>query len=229
MSDVNDILYDKEVSCPVCKKEFTSKKVRTSRLKMESQDSDFLFRYTGENPIKYNIFVCPHCGFAAYEDVHEKGIKDYFIKKIKATVSEKWIERDFGGKRSINQAIVSYKLALVNGKYMDISKLESANYCLNIAWLNRLKEDYEEEEKYLRFARDRFKDAYSQERLDGTKMTEARLTYLVGELSRRLNERKEALTWFGLCLSNPDAASEKDLLDMTREQLRLAKEIQEEV
>lgn len=227
MSDNRDLLYDVEIKCPVCRKKFTTKKIRHSRLRLKERQADFLNIYEEENPIKYNIFVCPHCGFAAYEESYENGIKDYFAKNIKGAISSKWRVRDFGKKRSLDQAIVTYKLALLNGKYMDMSKLDSANLCLNIAWLYRLKGNEKEEAKFIRFSRDRFRETYSSERLDGSKMTEARLTYLVGELSRQLGERKEALTWFNLCLNNPEAKEETGLLDLTRDQLREARQLEE--
>ena len=67
-------LFDKKVECPICKTEFTTKKVRSSRLRLLKRDEDFFNHYETENPIKYNIFVCPNCGYSAYENKFDNKI-----------------------------------------------------------------------------------------------------------------------------------------------------------
>lgn len=223
MTELNE-LFDKTIECPVCSKEFITKKVRTSRLRLLKRDEDFLNYYNAENPIKYNIFVCPNCGYSASENKFEKIKKDQ-AKIIINNISTRWTKREFGGVRDLDEAIESYKLALVSGTLLNATKLEKGNICLNIGWLYRLKEDKEEENRFLKSARDQFIEAYNIESLSGTNMDDSKLSYLIGELSRRINEKEEALSWFNTCLGLPSTKMNPALNDMAREQWRLTREM----
>ena len=37
--------------------------LRTSGVRPESRDSDFRIVYASEDPTRYSIVVCPHCGY----------------------------------------------------------------------------------------------------------------------------------------------------------------------
>lgn len=217
-------LFDKTIECPVCSKEFTTKKVRTSRLRLIKRDEDFLNYYNTENPMKYNIFVCPNCGYAASENKFEDIKKDQ-IGIIIDNITSRWNKRDFGGERDLDEAIESYKLALISGTLLNSTKLEKGNICLNIGWLYRLNENQNEENRFLTLARDQFVEAYNTESLSGTNMDDSKLSYLIGELSRRLNEKEEALSWFNTCLGLSSTKMNPALNDMAREQWRLVREM----
>ncbi|WP_406241694.1 DUF2225 domain-containing protein [Tissierella carlieri] len=217
-------LFDKKVECPICKKEFSTKKVKTSRLRLLKRDEDFLNHYSAENPIKYSIFVCPNCGYAASENKFNDIKKDQ-IGIIIDNISSRWNKRDFGGIRDLDEAIESYKLALLAGTLLKAKKLEQGNICLSLGWLYRLKEEKNEEVRFLKLARDQFIEAYNTESLSGTNMDDSKLSYLIGELSRRLSEKEEALSWFNTCLNLASTRMNPALNDMAREQWRLVKEM----
>lgn len=215
-------LFDKSMECSCCKQEFITKKIRTSRLRIIKRDADFLNHYNAENPIKYSIFVCPNCGYAASENKY-KTINIKEVEIIKGSISSKWIKRDFGGVRDTDQAIETYKLSLLQGTILGYNKLELGNICLSIGWLYRMDENHEEE-RFLTLARDQFIEAYNNESLSGTNMTEEKLIYLIAELSRRIGEKETALSWFNTCLSSPGIKMNPTLEDMAREQWRLTRE-----
>ncbi len=219
-----DELFDKKVECPICKNEFTTKKVRTSRLRLLKRDEDFLNHYETENPIKYNIFVCPNCGYAAYDNKFDS-IDVEEAEKIIRNISTKWHKRDFGGVRDLEEAIETYKLAIVTASLTRTKELEFANLCLNIAWLNRLKDETEEEIRFLSLARERFIEAFNNESLVDTNMDDSKLSYLIAELSRRLGLKEDALSWFNTCLGFPETKLNPALDEMAREQWRLTKEM----
>lgn len=216
-------LFDKTMDCPCCKRKFITKKIRSSRLRLDKRDADFLNYYKTENPIKYNIFVCPNCGYSAYENNYET-IKEEEINIIQSKITLNWEQRDFGGVRSNQQALEAYKLALLQGTMLSYSKLALGNICLNIGWLNRMEEDNEEEERFLTLARNQFIEAYEEESLLGTNMTEEKLTYLIAELARRTGDKELALTWFNITLNNPNIRMNHALEEMAREQWRLTRE-----
>lgn len=223
MAETNE-LFDKKVVCPICNKEFVTKKVRTSRLRLLKRDEDFLNYYNTENPIKYSIFVCPNCGYAAFENKFND-IREEQIGIIIDNVSSRWNKRDFGGVRDLDEAIESYKLALIAGTLLKAKKLEQGNICLNIGWLYRLKEDKDQEIRFLKLAREQFIEAYNTESLTGTNMDDSKLSYLIGELSRRVDDKEESLSWFNTCLGLASTRMNPALNDMAREQWRLAKEM----
>lgn len=219
MREVSE-LYDKKIKCPVCEKQFVTKKVRTSKLKLIKRDADFLSYYEGENPLLYNVFVCPYCGYAALEDKFNK-INSREIDLIKNTISSKWNERNFSDKRTVDEAIDAYKLALLSGEILEYSKYNLANICIRISWLNRIKEDKEEEERFTILARDLYRQAYTTESIN---MGTTTLSYLIGELSRQVRDREEALNWFNTTLRSPDIKENVALEKMVREQWQLTKE-----
>lgn len=221
MKDQPKELYDKEVECPVCNFNFTTKKVRTSRLRLIKRDADFLNFYDGENPIKYHVFVCPNCGYAGLEngfgDINERE-----AKIIAENISSRWKRRDFGGVRSLDQAIEAYKLALLAGTLIHLTKLELGNLCLNIGWLYRLGEDGGQEARFLSMAREKFIEAFNTESLAATSMDSSKLSYLIGELARRLGDKREAISWFNSCLKFPEIKKNPALEKLVREQWSLA-------
>lgn len=219
MREVSE-LYDKKTKCPVCDVQFTTKKVRTSKLKLIKRDADFLSYYEGENPLFYNAFVCPNCGYAALEEKFNK-IKPREKEKIKNTISTKWNERNFSDKRSVDEAIDAYKLALLAGEILEYSKYDLGNICIRLSWLNRIKEAKEEEERFTILARDLYRQAYTTESIN---MGTTTLSYLIGELSRQIGDREEALNWFNTTLRSPDIKENVALEKIVREQWQLAKE-----
>ena len=209
-------LYEKKVICKVCNEEFVTSKVRISKLRLVKKDSDFLAHYEGENPVKYGVFVCPHCGYAAMEskfnNISFRG-KETILKEI----ASRWNKREFSGKRSNEEAIEAYKLALYCGELLNYKKLDMANICLRIGWLYRIVGS-QEEKKFLNLALGLYKEAYLNESLNGSSMDEITLGYLIGELSRRLDNKEEALKWFNTVLSNPKTKNNAALEGMVREQ-----------
>lgn len=215
-------LYDKDVECPICDNEFKTKKVRTSRLRLVKRDGDFLSYYKGENPIKYSIFICPNCGYAGSESNYES-VTDENKKIILNEITPRWNKRSFGNKRSIDEALVTYKLAFHIGQLLDYKKIEQGFLSLNIAGLYRMKES-EEELRFLKITKDLFEEGYKRESLVGTNMDELKLSYLIGEINRRLGNEDFALKWFNLVISNPEIQFNSMLETMVRGQWSLIRE-----
>lgn len=223
MAEVSE-LYDKSVKCPVCRNHFTTKKVRSSKLKLVKRDEDFLNYYQGENPIKYSVFVCPNCGYAAREPKFDS-ITENKIGIVLDNITPRWNKRDFGGERDFDKAIEAYKLALVTGMAIHASHLELGNICLHIGWLYRLKENSAEEKRFLTMARDNFIESYNRESFFDSNFNESKLTYLIGELSRRINDKEKAMIWLNTCIQLSSTKMNPIIDEMAREQWRKVKEM----
>lgn len=217
------LLYDKEVNCLCCKNTFTSKKVKASKLRLIKKDEDLLSHYKVMNPIKYSIFICPKCGYAASESKYEK-IRKNDIEIIKKEITPNWNPRDLGDIRDNQMAVEAYKLALLQGSLLNYSKLDIGSISLNIAWLYRLMSNEEEEKRFLNIARDKFIEAYDKESLSGTNMNDTKLSYLIAELSYRIEDMEIANKWFIISIESAGMKLNPTLNDMARERWRLIKE-----
>jgi hypothetical protein len=220
---MDNILYEKQLKCPVCNNNFTTCKVRSSKLRVEKRDSDFFTIYKTENPIKYSVFVCPECGYSALERTFDK-IKSGNKDIIKEKITSKWNKRDYSGERSVEKAIECYKLALYCGQLLDIGSYDLAVICLRLAWLYRILENEEEERRFLKFSVDSYEDFFYNGVFTEDTSDEITVGYLIGEIHRRLGEYNKAISWFSKTLSNQAIKLNPRIEKMTREQWYVAKE-----
>ncbi len=71
----NPYLMDKTFTCPQCGRTFKSQVVRPSRLVSIGTDPDRRVRYSGIEPLYYDIVVCPDCRYSAIADSFESALK----------------------------------------------------------------------------------------------------------------------------------------------------------
>ena len=219
---MNELLYNKKVTCPACYKEIEVTKVKTKGCKVKSRDTDMCVNYEGINVLFYDVWVCENCGYASLQDKFE-GLFTRDIKIIKDNISSHWIKRSFAGERDIDKAIEAFKLALLTLKVRNAKSSELAKVCLRIAWLYRAKEDPKELE-FLNFALESYNDAYSKERFPLDKLDEITCMYIIAELFRRVGKLDEAILWFSRIVSSAEARSKPQLIEMARDQYQLAKD-----
>ena len=60
-----DFILDKTFRCPVCDSNFSSKVMKTGKAKLLGTDADLRPKYEGIDTVKYDVQLCPHCGYAA--------------------------------------------------------------------------------------------------------------------------------------------------------------------
>ncbi|MCR4807025.1 MAG: DUF2225 domain-containing protein [Lachnospiraceae bacterium] len=134
-----EYVFGKSHSCPVCYNDFKAPTVRQSKLRGKGADTDLRPRFAGVDPLKYDVIVCPKCGYAA--------LGRYFdtITPPQAKLVKEGIGRSF---RSIDDpkevytyddAFVNYQLALGNCVVKKSRASEKAYLCLKMAWLLRGK------------------------------------------------------------------------------------------
>ncbi|WP_309122730.1 DUF2225 domain-containing protein [Paenibacillus sp.] len=193
-------LYQKAVVCLHCRREFQTSRVRPSFKKAVKTDTDFCTYYKEghENPEFYVVCVCPTCGFASTESFAQslnERQRAAFGEKVTAT----WSMRDFGGKRTMTDAMFVYKLALLSAQAVGERPRVVAGILHHIAWLYRYQGDEEGEQRFLRYALEQYVKVYETE---GAEMNGARLMYLIGELHRRLKEYSDAVKWFSRVIND---------------------------
>jgi uncharacterized protein (DUF2225 family) len=209
-----EALYTAEKRCTMCDKEFTVTRVR-NRLAMLKQDSDFCTYYKDINPYYYSVWVCPHCGYAAQDTYFEETPAAFGT--IKDFLSKRTVNVNFGGKRTRQDAITTYKLGIFFAELAGTLPSRLASLYLKLAWLYREGGQTSEEAAMLDKARVYYEQAFLKEKTPIGGMTQLTLEYLIGELLRRTNRLPEALSYLAKVVGNPRAKSEKRILDMARE------------
>lgn len=212
--NIEESLYDKNLTCLHCGHQFKSKQVLSRKAIVTKKDEDMCHYYGGENPYFYDTFVCPNCGFAFTSNFKNlaKVVVEELEKKYLAKIE---IPKDLGEKRDIKQAEKSYKLALLCGTITKQKPLALAQVCLRIAWLNRYQNNTVEENRFLENALQLYIKAYETENLDTNPANRDLILYLIGELNGRLGNREETRKWFSILISNKQ--TDKAILNMTRE------------
>ena len=134
-----DYVFGKSHSCPVCYNDFKAPTVRQSKLRSKGADTDLRPRFAGVDPLKYDVIVCPKCGYAALGRFFD------FITPPQAKLVKEGISRIF---RTIynpkevytyDEAFTNYQLALGNAVVKKGKASEKAYLCLKMAWLLRGK------------------------------------------------------------------------------------------
>jgi uncharacterized protein (DUF2225 family) len=219
---MSTVLYDKKIKCPICNNSFSSKKLRTSALRIDRRDEDFCTFYKGDNPMHYEIFVCPHCAYAASESSFD-ALSSKEIIAVKEILSGKVINRNFCGARTVNDALDSFKLALFIAQARGAKSSVIAGLSLKLAWIYREMQD-EKETDFLEYALQYYKQAYDTENLPLGNLDEISVQYLLGELSRRLDKLNDAVFWFSKAVSNPEKHKNPRIEKLAREQWNVVRE-----
>ena len=201
--DENDVLFDKSVECPVCGKGFSFRAVKTGKARLLGQDPDLRPKYDKFEPAKYDVVLCPYCGYAT--------LVRYFTSLPAAQV--KLLREGIGGKvhgvannpiLSYDDAIQRYQLALASSIVKRAKDSEKALVCLKMAWIIRGKKenlpddtpDYDnvmsqlraDENEALKAAYDGFVSARQKESFPLAGMDETTVDYLLAVLAARFEE-----------------------------------------
>lgn len=198
-----DFILDKTFRCPVCDDSFTSKVMKTGRSKLLGTDSDLRPKYEAIDATKYEVLLCPHCGYAALSrffpnitSVQGKLIKEKISSSVKVPKHDDEIY-------SYEEALERYKLALVCTIVKRGKTSERAFVCLKNAWLVRGYKEYlqennknlgaipeleKQELEYLENAFKGFMEARQTESFPLCGMDETTVDYLLAVLATRFKK-----------------------------------------
>ena len=217
-----DPLYQVEKVCPICQQNFKVTRMR-GQVFSTGTDSDFCTHYRDLNPYYYAVWVCSQCGFAAHEDRFFT-FTEYAREKVKEFLSGRNVKLDLSGPRTWEQAVTAHKLAIFYARLAMLPASHIASMELRLAWLYREKEMAAEELEMLEHAVSGYQTAYMREQMPIGNMTEITLSYLIGELLRRIGRFEEALPYLSKVVGNPLAKSEKRILELARDAWHAARE-----
>lgn len=217
--------YEKKLTCIYCTKPFITLRVR-SRFAIPYQiDSDFCphFRAGNYNPHFYFVHVCPECGFAFSEEFSDHFPKDT-KEIIRVQITEHWTKRNFGQVRDIQQALEAYKLAILAGSLKKEKNAVLAGLCLRLAWLYRSENNAEQEKRFMGIALNAYEESFVLSDFEGTSMSELKVLFMIGELSRRLGQYQKAIVYFSKVIEHKNAEDEPKMVNMARKQWKVVRE-----
>ncbi len=219
-----NLIYNREITCPVCNNTFKAKAVKTSASRILSRDSDSFIIYDVINPYFYDVWICDKCGYSAMKSDFNK-LREYQANLVKEKIRPKWQSKSYPDVYDVNIAIERFKLALLNYYVTDAKASKKAMNCLKLAWMYRLLKDTENELTFLKQALEGFNSAYFNEPFPLYNMDKFTSMYIIGELNRRLGNNDESLKWFSQIITSPSAHSK--LKDRSRDQRDLIKEAED--
>lgn len=218
-----DYLFEKSYTCPVCDNEFKAKTVKMGKAKFLGSDMDLRPRYEHIDMLKYDILLCPKCGYAALGRFF-KYLTSMQVKQIKENISASFKEiKDEDDIYTYEKALGRYKLALANAIVKKGKASEKAYICLKAAWLLRgMKENLDEsaadykqkkaeceksEMEFLKNAMDGFMTAKSSEGYPMCGMDEETVDYLIAVLAMQFGKYDIASKLIASILTSKDANS----------------------
>jgi len=177
-----------ELRCPVCDNEFKSQSVVSTNA-FGGKRTDFHERAAGTQPLAYLIHMCSECGYSGGESDFTAG----------ADVSPVLKQQVFKELAPLRPALVcgseKYEAAAKVAQWQGTDPRHIADLLLRAAWCCVDEGDIEAERYYRRHAAWMFEKALA--RYDGVAREErAVLTYLVGELWRRIGDMNQSRDWF---------------------------------
>lgn len=238
-----DYLLEKKITCAICDRPFTALTVKSNKAKRMEPDADLRPNFEGVDVNKYDVYACPHCGYAALSKSFEHPSPSQ-IKWVKEAVCNSFRPTSAAVSLGIylyEEAVDRYKLALVSAMAKRVKLSEKSYICLKIAWLLRpmiaaipddapadklkQREEYKAEyESFYRQAYDGFMKASSTETPPFYGMNENTLEYMLANMAFYFKDYPTASKLVSRLLTSSNTPSKvKDLC------LELKKNITDEV
>ncbi|MBO5473946.1 MAG: DUF2225 domain-containing protein [Lachnospiraceae bacterium] len=199
-----DFLFDKSFTCPICDREFKARTVKIGKAKLAGSDLDLRPRYEQIDLLKYDVIMCPSCGYAALSRFF-KFLTSPQAKNIQKTISATFKpQKETQEIYTYDEALERYKLTLANAIVKQAKASEKAYICLKTAWLLRGKAEHldknlpdyeaqkkqceEEENEFLRNALEGFLAARQTESFPMCGMDEPTVDYLIAVTAMRFEQ-----------------------------------------
>lgn len=178
-----------DLTCPICESIFRSQTVVATNA-FGGKRTDFHERAAGMQPLPYFVHLCVTCGYAGVE--RDFGDEVDTSDRIHEYV---WGELAPALKREIPSGSLKYEHAARVAEWQGSEPRYLADLYLRAAWCCVDERDGEAERYFRRKAAWRFAEALGG--FDGVPPEErAVITYLVGELWRRIGDGVMAQQWF---------------------------------
>jgi uncharacterized protein (DUF2225 family) len=201
-----------ELTCPVCESRFRSQAV-VSTNSFGGKRTDFHERAAGTQPLPYLVHMCNRCGYTGAERdfTDEADVSPMLREQV-------WTELAPALAKPAVMGSEKYEAAAKVAEWQGLEPRHVADLLLRAAWCCVDEGDIEAERYFRRRAAWAFERA-----LDGydavAQEERAVLTYLVGELWRRVGDAKQARRWFDQVATEvADSTTQQWVIDAARQQ-----------
>ena len=218
-----DYLFDKSYECPVCYEKIKARTVKAGKARLIKSDMDLRPVYEHIEPLKYDVILCPHCGYTALSR-YFGGLTASQIKDIKENISKSFrATEEPKDAFSYDYAIYLYKMSLANALVKHAKASEKAYICLKAGWLCRsyaenldkgtadyekkFKELKQQEKEFHKNALEGFLTAREKENYPMCGMDEATVEYLVAVLAMEFDQLDVSARIISNLIVSPSANS----------------------
>lgn len=191
-----EVLYDKSYQCPVCGTVFKQKAIRSGKNRLLNVELDLKSNYETVNPLLYECVVCEHCGYAALSKTFNS-LSMTQIRWIREQISSQYQTYHYPPFLTEQDALMRYKLTLLNAFVKKAKDGEKAYICLKLAWLYRDMKEKALEELFMQRALQGFLNAYEGERFPIFELGELTTAYIIANIYRQMGEYEKAMKWVG--------------------------------
>ncbi len=231
-----DYLLQKTFTCPVCDAEFKQPIIRHNKIRNYGHDLDLRPRNEGVDILKYDVVVCNKCGYASIVKFHGPLPKPYRMM-LRENIMPKFKPMKMSNSViTYEEALVRYKLAMMNAVVRQGKDSEKAYIALKLSWIYRGMretlpkdtEDYEEtvetllaqERENQKIALEGFTKAMATETPPYAGLNDDTLDYLLAVLNMEAGEYAKAKRILSEILTSTKA---------TKVQKKQAEEVMEEL
>jgi uncharacterized protein (DUF2225 family) len=201
-----------ELHCPICENRFRSQAV-VSTNSFGGKRTDFHERAAGTQPLPFLVHMCNRCGYTGAE-------RDFTEEAEVSPVLREHVWNELAPCMTVTSVTGSekYEAAAKVAEWQGMEPRHIADLLLRASWCCVDEGDIEAERFFRRKAAWMFERAL--ESYDGVAREErAVLTYLVGELWRRVGDARLARTWFNRVETEVnDSATQQWVIDAARQQ-----------
>jgi len=178
----------KVYNCALCGTEFESD-VITSTNTFGGKDSEFRVYAFGLQPLRFILAMCPKCGYTSYS--HKEHLTFNEMQAIEALLKSE-ITKSIDEKMQYSAFKFYIYARILEVRKASIMKIARAY--LNAAWIADDDQEYEKAVKYRKLAISTFVSGLKANNIPEEDIPI--ITYLVGEIYRRIGEFDSAIEWF---------------------------------
>jgi uncharacterized protein len=193
----NEYLFDKDVLCPVCGKNFSVKMQRLSKLKLNKVNYDFRKIYNDFEPLWYSLWICPNCYYTnSYNDFNAVPYKAIKQLKEKLPDLKELYSPQFKETRSIDQVFTEYYMAMYCAKQYNANSLKFAKIWLQLSWLYSDVKDADMHKEASGIALTNYYNSIYKDQINISQEQEQQLYLILGELFYIKGDNEEARKHF---------------------------------
>lgn len=222
---MSDLIWVKDMKCPVCSESFLSENIRNNRLRQTRADEDFHTHFEEASPLYYHVVVCPSCLYGERRNVFPelRAKQAELIRGRAETLKTAAGGFNFNHLRDFRLALKSFEIGAAVTRIKEESSDIVGGMYLRAAWVCREQGEDALELDYLRKTLEYYEKAYLNESTEFGQLGTCGFQYLLGEIYRRLGNPKQAITLYTKALSNKEIKDKPQVARLARDQLNAVK------